>query len=78
MARPTTAGKGVLGPKTVGAFFLGVGIGLVLVAPVLPAAVGDRLAGLLTGGGSVVLAGMGAFAAILVLLAVSYQLYLQT
>lgn len=76
MARPTTKGGGLLGPKTVAAFVLGTGIGLLLVAPVLPDAVGDGVADLLAGGGSVILAGVGALAVLMVLLAVFYQLYL--
>ena len=74
MARPTTAGRSVLGPKTVASFLVGIGVGLALVAPVLPDAVGDEVAALLAGGGSVILVGVGALGAVMVLLAVFYQL----
>lgn len=76
MARPTTRGSSLLGPKTVGAFAVGVAIGIGLVAPVLPDAVGEEVAAMMTGSGSVVIVGVGALAALMVLLAVFYQLYL--
>lgn len=76
MARPTTPGGSLLGPKTVAAFAVGVAIGLGLVAPVLPHGVGEEIAAMLTGSGSVVLVGVGALAALMVLLAVFYRLYL--
>lgn len=76
MARPTTRGGSLLGPKTVTLFAVGVAIGIGLVAPVLPDAVGEEFAAMLTGSGSVVIVGVGALAALMVLLAVFYQLYL--
>lgn len=76
MARPTTPGGSLLGPKTAAAFAVGVAIGLALVAPVLPDAVGEGVAATLTGSGSVILVGVGALAVLMVLLAVFYQLYL--
>lgn len=76
MARPTTRGSSLLGPKTVAAFALGVAVGLALVAPVLPDAVGQEVANLVAGSGSVILVGVGALAVLMVLLAVFFQLYL--
>lgn len=76
MARPTTRGNSLLGPKTVGAFVVGAVIGLGLVTPALPDVVGDEVAGVLVGGGSVILVGVGALALLMVLMAVFYQLYL--
>lgn len=76
MARPTTRGNSVLGPKTAGAFLVGIGVGLALVSPVLPEAVGEEVAAIMSGGGSVIVVGVGALALLMVLLAVSYELYL--
>lgn len=76
MARPTTRGNSLLGPKTVGAFVLGALVGLVLVAPAFPDVVGDQITGVLAGGGSVILVGVGALALLMVLMAVFYQFYL--
>lgn len=76
MARPTTHGNSLLGPKTVGAFVIGLSVGFVLVSPVLPDPVGEEFAALLAGGGSVILVGVGALAVLMVLLAVFYHLYL--
>lgn len=76
MARPTTDGGSLLTPKTAGAFLVGIGVGLAVVSPVLPDALGAELAAFLSGGGSVILTGVGALALLMVLLAVFYQLYL--
>ena len=76
MARPTARGGSLLTPKTAGAFLVGVGVGLAVVSPVLPESIGGRIAAVLAGGGTVVLAGVGALALLMVLLAVFYQLYL--
>lgn len=76
MARSSTRGSSLFGPKTAAAFAVGVAIGLGLVAPVLPDAVGDGAAATLTGSGSVILVGVGALATLMVLLAVFYQLSL--
>lgn len=76
MARPTTQGGSLLTPKTAVAFLAGVGIGLAVVSPVLPDAVGDELSAFLASGGTVILVGVGALALVMVLLAVFYQLYL--
>lgn len=76
MPRPTTHGDSLFGPKTVAAFLVGVGVGLAIVAPVLPKSVGAEIAAVLEGGGSVILAGVAALALLMVLLALFYQLYL--
>lgn len=76
MAPPTTQGSRLLGPKSFAAFLVGVGVGLALVAPALPEAVGQQLSGLLSGGGGVILTGVGTLGLLMVLLAVFYQLYL--
>lgn len=76
MVRPTARGGSLLTPKTAGAFLFGVAVGLALVSPVLPDAIGGRLAAILAGGGTVVLGGVAALALLMVLLAVFYQLYL--
>lgn len=76
MARPMTPGHSLLGPKTVVAFLVGLGVGLALVGPMLPEAVGDELAALMAGGGSVIAVGVGALAIVMVLLAVLYQIML--
>lgn len=76
MAPPTTRGGGFLSPKSVLAFGIGLGIGAVLVTPVLPDAVGDGLAEAAGGAGGVILIGVGALGILMVFLAVFYQLYL--
>lgn len=76
MVRPTTPGNSLLGPKTVGAFLVGIGVGFALVAPVLPDNLGPQFAALLAGGGVVIIIGVGALAGLMVLLAVFYHLYL--
>lgn len=76
MARSTTRGGSLLGPKTVAAFAMGVAVGLVLVAPVLPNTVGEEFAAFSAGAGSVILVGVGTFAVLTGVLAVLYQLYL--
>lgn len=76
MPRPTTRGGTLFGPKTAAAFLVGVGVGLAIVAPVLPASVGTEIVSVLDAGGSVVLAGVAALALLMVLLALFYQLYL--
>lgn len=76
MVRPTTKGSRYLGPKMVAAFFIGIGLGLAFVAPVLPSVVADPLVGLTSGGGFVILVGVTALAVLMVVLVVFYQLYL--
>lgn len=76
MARPTTRGGTLFGPRTVAAFLVGVGVGLAIVSPVLPESIGAEIAAVLAGGGSVILAGVAALAVLMVLLALFYQLYL--
>jgi len=79
MPRATTAGgSSAFGPKSVAAFVLGIGVGLVLVAPALPATVGPALADVVDSGGSVILVGVVALTVLMVLLAVLYQGYLRT
>lgn len=58
-------------------FLVGVGVGLALVAPVLPAAMGDGFDEMLRAGGAVVLAGIAAFAGLLVFMAILYEGYLR-
>lgn len=76
MARPTTYGNSLLGPKTVGAFLVGITVGFALVSPVLPDAVGQEFAALLAGSGSIILIGVVGLAVPVMLLAILYQLYL--
>lgn len=77
MSRPATRGGSVLGPKTVLAFGVGVGVGLVLVAPVIPETAGEAIGGIIEAGGTVILIGVGALALLMVLLAILYQGYLK-
>lgn len=77
MTRATTKGGATLNPWTFVAFVVGVGIGLGLVAPIIPATFGTAYVDLVQAGGSVVLAGVLAFALLMVLLAVLYQGYLK-
>lgn len=76
MARPTTKGSALLGPKTVTAFLVGAGLGLALVAPVLPEVAGDAFMAMLSGGGTVIAIGVVTLAVLMALLAVFYQFYL--
>lgn len=77
MTRATTRGGTTFGPWTFVAFLFGIGIGLALVAPVLPRTFAVAFAEILQAGGAVVLAGVLTFAIIMVLLAVLYQGYLR-
>lgn len=77
MTRPTARGGSVLRPKTVLAFVVGIGIGLALIAPVIPEEVGSATAEFLQAGGSVIVVGVAALAVLMVLLAVLYQGYLK-
>lgn len=77
MTRATTKGGRTFGPMTFLAFMVGIGVGLVLVAPVLPRSVGTAFLDLVRGGGTVILVGVLALAAVMVLLAVLYQGYLK-
>lgn len=77
MSRATTKGGSTLGPKTVIAFLVGVGIGFALVVPVLPDTFGATIAAMVQGGGAVILIGVAALATLMVLLAVLYQGYLK-
>lgn len=77
MARPTAPGRSVLGPKMFLAFVVGIGIGLVLVAPAVPAAAVTAIAGSLQSGGYVIVVGVAALAVLMVLMAVLYQGYLK-
>lgn len=77
MAPPTTqGGSSLLGPRTIAAFVVGVGVGLALVAPALPDSAGEQVVVVLSSGGDVILAGVGALALLMVLLAMFYHLYL--
>lgn len=76
MAPPTTQGSSLLGPKTFAAFVVGVGVGLAIVAPALPDSAGQQVVIVLASGGDVILAGVGALALLMVLLAMFYHLYL--
>lgn len=76
MTRPSTKGGRILRPKTVGAFFVGAGIGAVLVAPALPDAFGGLLAIFLASGGDVILIGVAALAVLMVFITIAYQFYL--
>jgi threonine dehydrogenase-like Zn-dependent dehydrogenase len=58
------------------AFLVGIGVGLAVVSPVLPEELGAEFAAFLSGGGTVILAGVGALGLLMVLLALFYQLYL--
>lgn len=77
MPPATTPGRSTLGPMAFLTFLAGVGVGLALVAPVLPRTLGDGFDELLRAGGAVVLAGVAAFAGLLVVMAVLYQGYLR-
>lgn len=77
MSRATTKGGRTFSPLTFVAFVLGMGIGFVLVSPVLPERFGTSLVGIVQGSGTVILAGVLALAALMVLLAVLYQGYLR-
>lgn len=77
MSRATTRGSSSFGPKTFLAFALGVGVGLVLVAPVLPETAGDAFASLVQGEAIVIIAGVSVLALLMVLMAVFYQGYLK-
>lgn len=77
MARPTTKGGTTFGPKTVVAFLVGVGVGLVLVAPVLPETLGPLAVDVLQDEGTVIVTGVSALAILMVLMAVLYQGYLK-
>lgn len=77
MSRPTARGRSVLGPKTFLAFIAGVGVGLLLVAPVIPEAVVAALAALVDSGGAVIAVGVLALAVLMVLMAILYQGYLK-
>lgn len=77
MTRATTPGRATFGPMAFVTFLLGVAIGLALVAPVLPSTLGSGFDAMLQAGGAVVLAGVAAFAGVLVVLAVLYQGYLR-
>lgn len=77
MTRATTKGGSTLSPWAFVAFVGGVGIGLGLVAPVLPATFGTAYADIVQAGGTIVLAGVLAFALLMVMLAILYQGYLK-
>lgn len=77
MSRPATRGGSVLGPKTVLAFGVGVSVGLVLVAPVIPETAGKAIGGIIEAGGTVILIGVLALALLMVILAILYQGYLK-
>lgn len=76
MTRPSTSGTRIIRPRTVAAFFVGTGIGLILVAPALPDSFGSVITSLFTGGGGVILVGVAALAVLMVFIAIAYQLYL--
>ena len=77
MTRPSKPGSTTSGPMVILTFILGMGIGLVLVAPAIPSAAGQEFQEILRAGGAVILVGMAAFAAVLVVLAILYRLYLR-
>lgn len=77
MVRATTKGGSTFGPKTVAAFFVGVGVGLALVAPVLPETLGSLAVDILRDEGTVIVVGVSALAVLMVLMAVLYQGYLK-
>lgn len=76
MTRPSTSGSRILRPRTVGAFIVGAGIGLILVAPALPDSFGSVIADIVAGGGGVILIGVAALAVLMVFIAIAYQIYL--
>ena len=77
MSRPPNAGSTTSGPMVILTFILGMGLGLVLAAPAIPSVVGQEFHEILRTGGAVILIGMAAFAAVLVVLAILYRLYLR-
>lgn len=77
MSRATKPGANTYGPMAVLAYIVGAGIGLALVAPILPSTVDLEIQAILRAGGAVILAGMAAFAGLLVVLAILYQVYLK-
>lgn len=77
MTRATTKGGSAFGPKAAFAFLAGVGIGLGLVAPVLQETLVRSIRDLAQGSGAVVLVGVAALGAVMLVLAVLYQSYLR-
>lgn len=77
MSRGTTlATRRILGPKMVGAFLAGLGVGLVLVVPVLPASLGEAVVAFVQSGGAVVVAVVTAVTVLMVLMVLLYQHYI--
>lgn len=76
MSRPSTSGRRILRPRTVAAFIVGTGIGLILVAPALPDSFGSMFTNLFAGGAGVILVGVAALAVLMVFIAIAYRLYL--
>lgn len=77
MTRPTARGGSPFGPMTFVAFFIGIGIGLVLVTPVLPQTFETALGLIVRAGGTVIITGVLALAVLMVMLAIMYQGYLK-
>lgn len=77
MSRSTRAGRRRLDAKSVGAFLLGVAIGLGLLAPVLPLAADAAAVGALRTRTTIVLVGAITLGALVMLVAVLFRGYLQ-
>lgn len=78
MSRPEVGNRTSYGLKTVLAFILGAGIGLALVAPVLPEDLLSALVIEVPQGGDVILVGVLALSLLTLLVAVFYKWYLMT
>lgn len=77
MSRSTRAGRRRLDAKSVGAFLLGVAIGLGLLAPVLPQAADTAAVGALKTRTTIVIVGTVTLGSLVVLVAVLFRSYLQ-
>lgn len=76
MSRAEVQHQSVSGFKLFLAFITGIGIGLLLVWPVLPDDLGERFAMEIPKGGEVILVGVLALAILAVLVAIIYRIYL--
>lgn len=76
MSRVEVHQRPISGFKIFLAFMTGVGIGLLLVWPVLPDDLGERLTMEIPRGGEVILVGVLALALLAVLVAIIYKIYL--
>lgn len=77
MSQATSWRQTAPGGKVILAFLFGVGIGLSMVAPVLPRTIGLLTRDLMTGGGRVILVGIAALGILMIILLVLYRTYLR-